>query len=403
MKKLLDRVQTYPFAKQTIEDVESPVNEQELFNALKDMKKDKAPGFDGLTVEFYLTYWNVIKNDFVDVINYCYREKKLPNSMNLALIRLIFKNKGERNNLKNWRPISLLNVDYKIIAKLVTKRISKLMPFVIAEDQTCGVKGRHIQDNLMILRDTIDYVNFYNKEAAIISIDQEKAFDRIEWRYMYAMMEKMGIPFVLQEWVHIFYSNPMFSVNVNNFLTEPCAVTRGIRQGCPLSPLLYTICAEGLANLIRTSQCIKGLELNNTSFKIIQHADDASIFVTDNKDFPALDKIFYTFSEGTGSKINTQKTKGLWLGAWKNRKDNPGNFNWTNDKIKILGIFFGNGIKPEDNWTERVNKIKNVLNRWKARSLTMKGKAVIANSLIGAVWHITVRSSLPQLYCKRNG
>ena len=95
------------------------------------------------------------------------------------------------------------------------------MPNLIDEDQTCGVQGRNIQDNLMVLRDVIDYVNLFNREAAIISIDQENAFDRIEWRYLFAMMEKMGIPFGFRQWIHILYGNPMVSSIVNNFITKP--------------------------------------------------------------------------------------------------------------------------------------------------------------------------------------
>ena len=119
------------------------------------------------------------------------------------------------------------------------------MPEIIQEEQTCGVKGRNIHDNLMILRDTVDYVNNENIQTAMLSIDQEKAFDRIEWNYLYSVMEKMGIPVELIKWIKIMYSNPVSAIIVNNFITEPFSVTRGIRQGCPLSPLLYTIiCAE---------------------------------------------------------------------------------------------------------------------------------------------------------------
>ena len=124
------------------------------------------------------------------------------------------------------------------ISKVLTKRLRKLMPLLIKEDQTCGVLGRNIQENLMVVRDTIDYVNFNKKEAAMISVDQEKAFDRIEWRYMYAIMDKMGIPSGFIDWIKILHSNPMISINVNNFHSEPFRVTRGIRQDCPLSPLL---------------------------------------------------------------------------------------------------------------------------------------------------------------------
>ena len=198
-------------------------------------------------------------------------------------------------------------------------------------------------------------------------------------------MKKMGVPPGLIQWITILYNNPMFTVSVNNFFTKSFKATRGIRQGCPLSPLLYSMCVEGLANLLRGSNGVRGIDLpgQNVNFKIVQHADDTNIFITDNKDFVALEKVIYTYSEGSGSKINTEKSQGVWLGAWKTRKDKPGKFIWTNHMIKILGIYFGNEVKPQDNWTEQINKMKSILNRWKERYLTLKGKAVVINSLIG--------------------
>ena len=324
--------------------------------------------------------------------------------MNTALICLIFKNKGDRSDLKNWRPISLLNVDYKIIAKALTNRLQKIMPEIIQEEQTCGVKGRNIHDNLMILRDTVDYVNNENIQTAMLSIDQEKAFYRIEWNYLYSVMEKMGIPVELIKWIKIMYSNPVSAIIVNNFITEPFSVTRGIRQGWSLSPLLYTICAEGLACLIRTNKTIKGIRLPGTveCQKLIQHADDTTIFITENKDFEALESIFQIYSEGSGSKINKEKSHGLWLGKWKNRKDKPGGLNWENQSLKILGIVFGNEDNSSQNWEPRINKMKGVLNRWKGRNLTMKGKSVIVNSLIGAgLSYFGTTLSCPEEYIQK--
>ena len=113
-------------------------------------------------------------------------------------------------------------------------------------------------------------------------------------------------------------------------------MTRGIRQGCPLSPLLYVLCAEGLANLIRKD--IRGIPLPNVdcSLKLIQHADDTTIFVTDNDDFNVLEKVFQIYSHGSGSKINIHKSQGLWIGKWKDRIDKPGGVSWSKDLLKIF-------------------------------------------------------------------
>ena len=158
------------------------------------MNKNKSPGIDGLTVEFYQAFWHILGEDILEVYNECFTNGFLSNSMNTALVKLIYKNSGSRYELKNWRPISLLTVDYKILSKAITNRLKPAMPLIIGEEQSCGVPHRNIHENLMVLRDTIDYVNWENLEAAVISIDQEKAFDRINWEYMFCVMKKMNLP-----------------------------------------------------------------------------------------------------------------------------------------------------------------------------------------------------------------
>ena len=241
--------------------------------------------------------------------------------MNLALIRLIYKNRGNRHELKNWRPISLLNVDYKILSKVITNRLKRIMPFIIGEEQTCGVASRNIQDNIMFLRDVIDFANWNNLEACLLSIDQEKAFDRISWVYMFAVMEKMGIPSTLIKWIKVLYSNPYCSIILNNFIGAPLKVERGIRQGCPLSPLLYSICAEGLASLVRNNRNLRGIVTpdGESSVRLIQYADDTNLFISNKSEFDVIQNILNIYCKGSGSKLNIDKSRGLWLGDWRSR------------------------------------------------------------------------------------
>ena len=364
---------------------ENELTVSELKSALFQMNKNKSPGIDGLTVEFYQTYWDIIGYDLFNVLTYSLKMGTMSRSMNTALIRLIYKNVGSKYELKNWRPISLLCVDYKILSKTLTNRLKNIMPFIIGEEQSCGVKSRNIHDNLTIIRDAIDYINWEGLDAAIISIDQEKAFDRINWTYMFAIMDKIGIPPSITRGIKLLYSNPTCRIIVNNFIGSQVQITRGIRQGCPLSPLLFAICAEGLANLFRINNRIKGIEIPDAleKIKLVQHADDTTIFVSDNTDFDVINEILNIYCQGSGSKLNTTKTKGLWLGGWKSRLDKPSSFNWSNTKIKLLGIIFGNDVTPEDNWGPRTNKIQCILDKWANRNLTLAGKAVIVNTFVG--------------------
>ena len=143
------------------------------------MARGKAPGCDGLPMEFYLKFWDVLGNDLVLVLNSAYRLGSLSCSQRRGIITLTFK-KGDRLDPKNWRPITLLNADYKIASRSVAARLLKVIHLIVSRDQTCGVPGRFIGENVAFLRDIVDFCTFTGVPAALLSLDQEKAFDRVD-------------------------------------------------------------------------------------------------------------------------------------------------------------------------------------------------------------------------------
>ena len=149
--------------------------------------------------------------------------------------------------MQNWHPISLLNVNYKLAAQAIAGRLLKVIHLVVAEDQTCGVPGRYIGENVAFLRDVVSYATMFDSPVAILSLDQEKAFDRVDWSFMYSTLCRMGFGTSFLQWVYLFYTGVQSSVNVNGYLSPFSSLSRGVRQGCPLSPLLYVLVAEVLA------------------------------------------------------------------------------------------------------------------------------------------------------------
>ena len=164
-----------------------------VHKALLGMAKGKSPGSDGLLAEFYVAFWDVLGPDFVEVLNASFDSGLLPFSQRVALISLVFK-KGDRLLHKNWRPISLLNVDYKICTRTIAGRLLKVIHHVVARDQTCGVPHRFIGENVALLRDVVHYANEANLPLAILSLDQEKAFDRVDW--LFFSLPSFGWPLV---------------------------------------------------------------------------------------------------------------------------------------------------------------------------------------------------------------
>ena len=275
---------------------------EECREALMGMARNKAPGSDGLPMEFYVKFWDVLGSDLVTVLNSCFDAGLLSSSQRRGVISLSFK-KGDRLDPRNWRPISLLNVDYKLAARVLAGRLLKVIHLVVADDQTCGVPGRYIGENVAFLRDVVHYASFSGQPIAILSLDQEKAFDRVDWGFMRSTLLSMGFGQSFVKWVDLFYTDVSSAVSVNGYLSSFFSLSRGVRQGCPLSPLLYVLVSEVLAVNIRANPRIEGLTLPGSSSPlspISQYADDTSLVVVSDDSIRAIFEVYAVYEKGSG-------------------------------------------------------------------------------------------------------
>ena len=267
--------------------------------------------------------------------------------------------------LKNWRPISLLNTDYKICSKVLANRLRRVISLILSEDQTCGIPDRSIFENLFLIRDRIDYVNHKELSVAIMSLDQEKAFDRANHGFLQCVLERFNFGPNFKRWVTIAYTDIKSCVTNNGCLSSAISLERGVRQGCPLSPLLYYLVVETLGQAIRCDQSIEGIPIpgsHGKESKVSQYADDTTLILAN--DF-SITKAFTTiniFEKATGSRLNAQKTEGLWICAAADRPFGPVNITWVTNKVKILGVFFGETDLTHANWDNRVIKLEKRLN-----------------------------------------
>ena len=305
--------------------------------ALRGMASGKTPGSDGFPMEFYSTFWDILGSDLVRTLNFAYAHGRLSISQRRGLIILLFK-KGDRLQTKNWRPISLLNVDYKIATRAMAGRLLAVIASVVSPDQTCGVPGRTISENLALLRDTIDYAEMENQPVAFLSLDQEKAFDRVDWNFLSRTLEAMGFGSSFRQWILLFYTDVESAVILNGWTSPFFQPSRGVRQGCPLSPLLYVLCAEVLACNLRASSGIAGVHLPNSAqeLRVSGYADDTTVVITTDESLPAVFTVYRQYEAGSGAKLNRSKSKGLWLGAWKHRSDSPAGLDWV-QHLPMLG------------------------------------------------------------------
>ena len=364
------------------EMLEGPITYEECIAAIKSFQNNKTPGIDGLTKEFYSKLFPLFGKHFVNIINFSYDIQQLSNSQRLGLITLICKNNDEPEHLKNWRPISLLNCDYKIISKVITNRLSKILHKIIDIDQTSSIPGRSILDNCHLFRNILDYLKEKPTTLAFISVDQEKAFDNISHTYLFTVLQQFGFSTKFIDWIKLLYNNIHSKIILNNHISSSFQIHKGVRQGCPLSPLLYVLVFETLLTKIRTSPNINGLKLpgTNEEAKLSAFADDATLILTDYNSIFSSFQILTNYEQASGAKLNKSKSCGVWLSKWKNNKDKLCNIHWTNDKHKILGFFFGNGTFDKMNWKKPLDKFKKSVQFIRKRKLSLFGKSKLLNT-----------------------
>jgi hypothetical protein len=224
------------------------------------MKNEKSPGPDGLPVEFYKCFFHLFGNTFVDMINEIFESAvKLPQTMRLSFITLLCKRPEQAHLLTNWRPISLLNVDYKIISKVLVNRIRLIINRLVSAHQTSAVPGRSVLNNMSSIRDIMAYYRETNRDLYILTVDQAKAFDKIEHCSLHDVIDKFGFGDCFKRWIKLLYTDISSKVLVNRYLTDSFQVQRSVRQGCSLSPALYVLCFEVLALRLRNDIIYRGI------------------------------------------------------------------------------------------------------------------------------------------------
>lgn len=240
--------------------MERSITNHELYEAIKTMKNNKVPGIDGLTKEFSITFWDLIGDHLLEVFEEMCETGRMPKSMRTGVISLLHK-KGSPAVLSNYRPLSMVCVDYKILSRTLARRLARVLPAIINADQTCGVKGRQIGWSLQLHRDVLTYIEERNLTTICVTLDQEKAFDRVNHDFLWRVMRNFDIGGKFLNWISMMYTDIICKIKINGHLTEEVQQTRGLQQGCPLSALLYVIYVEPLACAIRGNEKIRGVPL----------------------------------------------------------------------------------------------------------------------------------------------
>ena len=267
------------------ETLTRPYTAMDVNTALKQMKPLTAPGADGLPPVFYQSQWHRIGEDVTKGVLSCLNSGKLIRSINHTNITLIPKVKSPKK-VTEYRPISLCNMLYKIISKVVANRLKTILPSIISETQSTFVPGHLITDNILVAFETFHYMQNNRrgkKRQVALKLDMSKAYDRVEWNFLTALMGKMGFHPKFTSLIHECISTVSYSILINGSPQGNFRPFRGICQGDPLSPYLFILCAESLHRLLHNSMmegAISGVALCRRGPKITHlfFADDSLLF-----------------------------------------------------------------------------------------------------------------------------
>lgn len=312
----------------------------EVQKTIKSLASGKTPGLDGFPSEFYKAFFMPMVNDFFENGN-------LPEEMKTAIITLIHKIDKDATECMSYRPISLLPVDLKIISKLLASRLEKILPNLIHSDQTGFVKARYGSDNIRRLLNIIDYSKCNNLKTLTVSLDAEKAFDRIEWIFLFAALKKFNLSDKFIFLIKNLYSNPLAKICTNNLMSEEIVLKKGCRQGCPFSPLLFNLAIEPLAEAIRSRHDVSGVCIANTVHKISLYADDILLYLTKpDQSIPATLSIINDFGNISGYKINYTKSNACLLSSSISENlCSISPFTWSQMGFKYLGVVITSNLK----------------------------------------------------------
>jgi hypothetical protein len=257
------------------------------------------------------------------------------------------------------------------------------LPHIINEDQTGYIKGRFIGCNIRQIEDVIIHSDLNKTPGIILTIDFEKAFDTVSWKFIDKALGAFNFGPIFRGFIKTLYNNISSTVINNGDISEWFNPERGVRQGCPISPYLFIIAVELLAIGIRENKNINGIKVNGSTLKITQLADDTTIFVSDIPSVIEVLSMFKSFELCAGLKMNVEKTTAKYIGSLTGSVVPPLSLDWTESNVHCLGITLS-GDEDDHyrlNYHMRILNLRNTLNKWKCRKLSLKGKITVINNL----------------------
>ena len=368
--------------------LEQSITAEEVYKAICTGNKRKAPGIDGICLEFYETHWQIIQTDLIQLMNDMFQNKNITERQKRGILISIPKN-NHAKTMDEYRPITLLTTEYKLLARIMANRLKPIVEEHLSTGQYCGVPGRSIFDALTTIRDIVAYHEVTEKPICLMSIDFQKAFDRVSHEYLFKILEGYGISEAFIEKVKGMYANMSTMIQINGNMVGPIQITSGIRQGCPLSMCLFTLCLHPLLRRLEERLPKLTIGKNKMTSTVIAYADDVTVFVKDTKGFQTILDALKIYENASGARMNTQKSAAMAIAGWKTTTA-PLNIPIT-DSIHILGIRYRPTatLTRDDNWARMITTIRTQARKEYARTLCLEHRIKYAITyLLAKIWFV---------------
>ena len=342
IKFQISRLPERRISDETKSDLEKEITMEELGIALKQMKNSKSPGLDGIPADWLKVFFVKIKGTLLEVFRQSFQLGCLYESARRGVISLIPKKLRDLRKIHSWRPIILLCVDYKVLAKIISNRVKNQFIEIIHPDQSAFLPGRNISNAIRKVVDTIRYADQRKINALLISIDFEKAFDRVDYEALFEVFRTFNFGTKMIAWIRLLFTNfSLCTVNGGHF-SRWFTPTRGLFQGNPFSCYGFLAMIEIFAIMIRNNQEIHGIQVKNLQSLLSLFADDVNLFIKNSeKAWCSVQDTIKTFEGISGLKVNYEKSTIYRLGSARGsiaKFYSAKQLTWTDSTVEILGI-----------------------------------------------------------------